>query len=269
MTIVSISSQKGGVGKTTLALNLAYSLARRGWKVLLIDADPQGAIGLSLSKRAKTARGTTDVLDGQATVNQCLLTTKEPNLRVLTTGSLKSYDAAMRGEQLYTPANIKSLLRQAADTGAELVLIDTPAGFFGPTLGFLKNCHHVLVPEQAEPLAVRSTPQVLEIMRRLRDNGIDATLSGLVMTMVQPESRESSALVRELRGLMPRDLVLDAVVPRDDCFLQASAMGIPVALLYKNPPAAALVFDQLAAEFESRARLGHKTYEHGQRILLD
>ncbi len=269
MTIVSISSQKGGVGKTTLALNLAYSLARRSWKVLLLDADPQGAIGLSLSKRAKKTRGTSNVLAGEAKLEDCVLSTKEPNLCVVTSGTVKPYDVLSREGEFYTREKIRGVIDGARTVAADILLIDTPAGFFGPTLEFLNLSDYVLAPEQAEPLSVRSTPQALEILSRIRKDGVRARLAGIIMTMVQPDSPESQALIRELRGMLPKNTVLDHVVPRDKCFLEASAKGIPVSLLYKNPPAAALVFDQIAAEFETRARLGQKTYEHGQPILLD
>ena len=75
------------------------------------------------------------------------------------------------------------------------------------------------------------------------------------MTMVQHDLRESSDVIRELRALLPARLMLDTVIPRDSVYIKASAVGVPVGLLYQQPPAAAHVFDQLAAEVEPRLRL--------------
>lgn len=269
MITLSITSQKGGVGKTTLALNLSYSLARRGWKVLLVDADPQGAIGLSLSRRTRYVTGLSEILQESAVLADALLHTKEPNLDVLTSGSVKAFEAATMVDRLYAPELISRLIDSAQRARYEILVIDTPAGFFGPTMGFLHQSDYILVPEQAEPLSIRSTPQVLEIMQQLQDKGMNAALAGIVLTMVQRRIAEVRALIEELNRLIPEGILMEAMVPRTRSFMRASAKGIPVALLYKNPPMAALAFDQIAAEFESRSGLEERPHERGKQNLLD
>ncbi|MFV1994398.1 MAG: ParA family protein, partial [Verrucomicrobiales bacterium] len=86
MRVLTITSQKGGVGKTTVAINLAYSLARRGWRTLLVDTDPQGAVGLSLSRRARECRGFYDALEGRATAHEAVLETRLPELKIMPAG---------------------------------------------------------------------------------------------------------------------------------------------------------------------------------------
>ncbi|MEM7146294.1 MAG: AAA family ATPase, partial [Verrucomicrobiota bacterium] len=93
MISIAISSQKGGVGKTTVAINLAYSLARRGWHTLLVDTDPQGGVGLSLSRRARYCRGYYDALatSEEPDVGKMILSTRLPELKILTAGQSESF----------------------------------------------------------------------------------------------------------------------------------------------------------------------------------
>jgi chromosome partitioning protein len=268
--VLSISSQKGGVGKTTVALNLSYALARRGWKTLIVDADPQGAIGLSLSRKTRRLPGTNEVLRGQVLLEKVMLDTRQECLSVLPAGKFRPLDASLASNTLYTKENIARLLRQAAEMDFEVVLIDTPAGFFGPTVGFLAQSNFVLVPQQAEPLAIRSTPQILEMLSELRKQGVAPKLVGFVLTMVQKDVEESIGVHEEVRNTIPAHLMIEASIPRDPVFLKASGKGIPLALLYKNPPKSSLVFDQIAEEFEQRAKMGRKEHERGEKqILLD
>jgi chromosome partitioning protein len=269
VTSITIVSQKGGVGKTTLALNLAHSLARRGWKTLLADSDPQGAIGLSLSRKTRGMRGLLDCLEGKARPGEVVLKTREPLLDVLTAGKRPTLEIAERSAEYYNRQAVRRVFQQAAESGYEILLMDTPAGFFGPTMSIVMESDFLLAPQQAEPLAIRSAPQILETIRALQDQGLPAHLLGLVLTMVQRGQEESAGVLREVRNSLPEEVVLETVVPRDAIFLKASARGVPVSLLQKNPPAAALVFDQIAAEIEKRAELGEKDYEPGQRVLLD
>lgn len=269
VTSITIVSQKGGVGKTTLALNLAYSLARRGWNTLLVDTDPQGAIGLSLSRKTRGLKGMLDCLAGEADPADAILHTRDPNLHVLTAGKRGTLDIVEHAGEWYSATAIKRVFGRLGELGYEILLVDTPAGFFGPTLAMARESDYLLAPQQAEPLAIRSAPQLLETIHALQEQGLPANLLGLVLTMVQKDQEESAGVLREVRQSLPEEVVLEPYIPRDAIFLKASARGIPVALLQKNPPAAALVFDHVAAEIEKRAELGAKDYEPGQRVLLD
>lgn len=254
MISLAITSQKGGVGKTTVAVNLAYALARRGWNTLLLDTDPQGSVGLSLSEKARKCPGFYDALRKGEDGVKSILHTRLPELKIMPAGQLESlFEVRPPGED-GRPA-LQRMLHAFEENGLDIVLIDTPAGLTGCTGDVLRVADYALVPQQAEPLGVRSLPQMLTALQKLRQQGARLELAGILLTMMQNGQRESSEVGRELRQIIPPRLMFESVVPRDPLFLKASGLGVPLGLLYANPPAAAVVFDQLAAELEARLRL--------------
>jgi chromosome partitioning protein len=251
---LAITSQKGGVGKTTVAVNLAYAMARRGWPTLLMDTDPQGSVGLSLSEKARRCHGFYDALRAGDDADGAILATRLPELKVLPAGQLESlFDVKPDGYD--SSAGIARMLNNAEQRRFKVAIIDTPAGLAGYTGDVLRAVDYALVPQQAEPLGVRSLPQMLRALQQLRQRGARLELAGILLTMMQHGQHESAEVVRELRQIIPPRLLFESVVPRDALFLRASGLGVPLGLLYTNPPAAALVFDQLAAELEYRLKL--------------
>lgn len=269
MISIATASQKGGVGKTTLCINLAYSLARRGWKTLLIDTDPQGAVGLSLARSTRQKRGFYDVLAGQATIAEVLIPTRLPEFVLVPCGQ---YDAAARMGNLAhdVPGRLRDMLRAVDLLGFDCALVDTAAGLTGVTESVVRSCDYVLLPQQAEPLAARSVPHLLETLARFRSEGSGVKIAGVLLSMVMSESQVSVQVARELRQVLPQDFMFKQSVPRLPSFLDAAAQGVPVALLHQNPPPEALIFDQIAAELEQRVGLA-RAYETPFRhaTLLD
>lgn len=251
---IATASQKGGVGKTTLCINLAYSLARRGWTTLLVDTDPQGGVGLSLARSTKAKQGFYDFLTGEKNFNKLILSTRLPELQILPAGQ---YDACARQgwAAAEVPSRLADLLRAAELRGVDCVLMDTAAGLNAMSESVVKACDYVILPQQAEPLAVRSVPHMLETLSRFRAEGAGVKVAGILLTMVMNDHPISQKVVSELRALLPADLMFEQSVPRMPSFLEASAMGVPVALIKRNPPPEALIFDQLAAEIEQRTGL--------------
>ncbi|MFN0126670.1 MAG: ParA family protein [Verrucomicrobiales bacterium] len=254
MISIAITSQKGGVGKTTVAVNLAYALARRGWNTLLMDTDPQGSVGLSLSEKARKCQGFYDALRQGVNGVEYILHTRLPELKIMPAGQVETiFDVKTPGAD--ARAALDRMLAAVAETGVDVVIVDTPAGLTGYTADVLRVVDYAVVPQQAEPLGVRSLPQMLGALQQLRQQGARLQLAGLLLTMMQHGQHESAEVGRELRQIIPPRLMFESVVPRDPLFLKASGLGVPLGLLYANPPAAAVVFDHLAAELESRLHL--------------
>jgi chromosome partitioning protein len=279
---IAISSQKGGVGKTTVAVNLAYSMARRGWHTLLVDTDPQGAVGLSLSRRARYCRGYYDALASveEADVGKMILSTRLPELKILTAGQSESFfklDSSLAGRsngdaQESAPSltdRVEALTDKVGRIGFDIVIFDTAAGVFGYTAQVLRCVDYVLIPQQAEPLGVRSIPQILQMIAHLREDKARLKVLGVLLTMMQADQAQCREVARELREVLTKELLLNTDIPRDDVFLKASETGVPVGLLYRHPPESAVVFDKLAAELESRMNLNSSNEKNEYTRLMD
>lgn len=269
MIAISTASQKGGVGKTTLCINLAYSLARRGWRVLLVDTDSQGGVGLSLAKSAKSREGFYEFVLKRGDLSNLVITTRLPELEVMPAG-LTDASARVTSVMHEASGRVADLLRSAELRGIDCVLFDTAAGLNGMSETIVKACDYVILPQQAEPLAVRSVPHMLETLARFRAEGAGVKVAGILLTMVMREHEMSLRVARELREMLPANLLFQQSIPRMPSFLDASALGVPVALTKRNPPPEALIFDQIAAELEQRAGMSkqrEKSHEHAS--LLD
>lgn len=268
MVGIAIASQKGGVGKTTITLNLALSLARRGWRTLVIDGDPAGAIGLSLTRRVAEARGLAEYAKRTASLSNLIIRTKLSELAILPAGRVAPEDTMGFQAVLADGALYRYLLREV-QPDYDVVLLDTPSGFGGGTLGALRACEHVVCPVQAEPIAARSALRLLDVVGSLRAAGHNVSLAGFLITMVQRGQQSSQAIWDDLQRTLPPQLLFNVHIPRDGAFLEASAAGVPVGLLSRRPPAVSLAFDQLAAELEDRIELTATETQHEPISLVD
>lgn len=268
MTSLAIASQKGGVGKTTVALNLSLAFARRKWNTLLLDADPQGSVGQSLQNALRPDKGLAACLSGNVPLRDAVIKTRLPGLEILIAGE-SSMSLVDGGASLFAkPEGFGRILAEAERT-YDLVVVDTPSGMYGITTAALRYVDRLLVPLQAEPLALRSVQQVLDAVGGLKQTGAKVSIAAFVITMLNSRSDVSLSVAQESWSMLPGDLVLDAFVPRDAAFLKASAYGVPLGLLSKRPPAVAAVFDQIASEMESRLDLVKEEENEGPFPLLD
>jgi len=268
---LAIASQKGGVGKTTLCVNLAYAMASRGWHTLLLDTDPQGSVGLSLSRKAQDRCGFYDAVHSDLRVDELVQPTRLPELQILTSGqNVSFFDSALDPDR--ADSEVKEIFRVLGQRGYDLIIADTPAGLSGYTGQILKCADFVVVPQQAEPLGARSIPHVLGALKQLHNEGHKVKLLGILLTMMQNDSEACQSVVEELREILPGDYLLRDVIPRDAEFLEASAKGVPLALLRENPPSSAIVFEKLAADLERRMSLRKQedgTEEQAHTPLMD
>ncbi len=268
MFALTIASPKGGVGKTTIALNLGYALARRGWRTVVVDTDPQGAIALSLSKNLTRAPGLAEYAAQIAPAARLVVTTKLPDLKLVPVGRVAVDDAVGFGNALADGQVLDNLVTDLEDQH-DVILFDTPSGFVGSTVGALRVSDGAIGVVQAEPIAARSALRMFEMIRALNEGGSSVRLLGLLVTMLQARDTHSLEVAEELWKSLPGEVVLELSIPRDPIFLEASAAGVPVGLLSRRAPPAALLFEQLAAEVEQRAPLTAKDTDDGPISLVD
>ena len=268
MKTLVVASQKGGVGKTTLSLNLGLAFAEAGYRTLLLDTDPQGAIGLSLSKKLSDRPGLADVVAGEVVLPEAIVHTKVDGFALLPVGRLAPHEVHSFSSALADGRRLRGVLDNV-ERDYDLVLIDTPCGFGGITVGTLRACTHVISPIQAEPIALRSVTQLLEMIKALADDGNVARIVGFVITMLQNRDERSLGVAKDVWDMFPRDLLFDASVPRDPVFLEATAAGVPVGLLRRPAPAVTHVFELIAADVAQRMELPPTRMSDGPLSLVD
>lgn len=250
--ILAVVSPKGGSGKSTISLNLALSLARRGNSVILVDADVNGDVLSAINARSRAKSGAFDVVYGEASLDDALLDTVMPRLKILPAvgGSLPDPDLMAAD---YTPRWRKLLsdLSQRAD----VVLVDTPAGMFGHTRSILSSATHVLGVLQAEVIAARSFQRFAEGLSTLKD-GQRPEVLGVVLNMLQTRHHASLSVFQEAMSGLPGEWLFDTTIPRHPAFLDATHQGLPLRHLDNDtPPPVAFLFDNLAGEVGERMKL--------------
>ena len=251
-TVLAVVSQKGGVGKTTTAINLASALARRGRKTLLVDVDPQGAVrhGVGLTGSEHPA-GLADVLAGTHELQDVVLPTPLPWLRVLLAGTVaEAGEHESYHNELARSPKLGELFKRARSRGY-IVVVDTPPGLGAVTRRVLAHSQHVIVPLQCEPLALQTTTQILRAVRDASATNPSLVLDGILLTMLEDGNAVSQRVAQYVRAQLPAELLFDIAIPRTMASIDAFAAGQPVILRSPDDPAAR-AYTRLAELLDSK-----------------
>lgn len=249
-TVLAIVSQKGGVGKTTTAINLASALARGGRKTLLVDVDPQGAVrhGIGLTGTEQPA-GLSNVLAGTHELQDVIMGTPLPWLRVLLAGTVSDEVEHSSYNTLVAESPRLGELFDRARRRGYLVVVDTPPGLGRTTRRVLALSQHVIVPLQCEPLALQTTTQILRAIREAASQNPELTLDGILLTMLEEGNAVSQRVAEYVREQLPPELLFDIAIPRTMASIDAFAAGQPLVLHSPGDPAA-LAYLRLAELLE-------------------
>ena len=251
MIRIAIANQKGGVGKTTTAINLATALAATGFRVLLIDFDPQGnaSTGLGVERSART-RSVYQVLTGECELNDAVIATRVPRLDVIAA----TQDLAAAEVELADLPDRTSRLDQALarlEARWDVCLIDCPPSLGLLTINALVAARSLLVPLQCEFFALEGMSQLLQTVERVRARfNPQLSILGVALTMYDRRNRLSEQVADDVRAVVG-DLVFKTAVPRNVRLSEAPSHGLP-ALVYDHRCPGSEAYIALASEVIAR-----------------
>ena len=248
--IVTVASQKGGVGKTTTALNLGYNLSRLGGRVLIVDGDPQAGITLASNLKKRTSKGLINVLKRDCSPADIIMTTKENTLSIAGIGIAEPQDVLLF-ESEASKGNLREVLRSLS-ADFSYVIIDAPAGIGATVAQLLAASDGVLMVAQCRTLSLKSLPSFLKLIQWVRqDRNPSLRFEGVVMTMMNEKNPYELQLYDETKKMFPEGALFRTTIPYNDLYEQASLKSLPIALL-KDGGQAGKHYMELAMELKER-----------------
>lgn len=262
LRVLVLANQKGGVGKTTTAINLGTAMAAIGEHVLIIDLDPQGnaSTGLGVDRRSRGI-STYEVLMGDEPLKAAIQETSVPRLSLApSTLDLLGIELEIAGDS-DRAFRLKRAIQRLAEEQESLpealrfsyVLVDCPPSLNLLTINALAACDSVLVPLQCEFFALEGLSQLLSTVDQVKKTlNTGLTIHGIILTMYDPRNNLAAQVVADVRGFMG-DKVYETIIPRNVRISEAPSHGKPV-LLYDLKCSGSQAYLKLASEVIQRER---------------
>lgn len=252
MICLAVANQKGGVGKTTTAINVATALAAMGWRVLLVDLDPQGnastGLGVTQAQRIRTSY---ELLTGDCTLAEAVIATRVPRLDIVASTA----DLSGAEVELVQYENRTHRLASAFDVAPpgrwDVALIDCPPSLGMLTINAMVAAQSLLVPLQCEFFALEGLSQLLSTVERIRakfNSGL--SILGVALTMYDRRNRLTELVADDVRACLG-SVVFDTVIPRNVRLSEAPSHGLP-ALIYDIRCSGSEAYMSLARELIGR-----------------
>jgi chromosome partitioning protein len=257
--VLALANQKGGVGKTTTAINLGTALAAIGENVLIVDLDPQGnaSTGLGIDRKARL-RSTYDVLMREVTLREAILETAVPRVHIVpSTMDLSGFELQISHERdrAYRLRDALRVLNDPPLNGVHYsyVLVDCPPSLNLVTVNAMAAANSILVPLQCEFFALEGLSQLLKTVEQVKTSlNPGLTIHGIVLTMYDARNNLAGQVVADVRNFMG-EKVYQTVIPRNVRVSEAPSYGKPV-LLYDLKCVGSQAYLRLASEIINRER---------------
>ena len=255
--VLAVANQKGGVGKTTTAINLGTALAAIGEDVLIIDLDPQGnaSTGLGIDRRSRN-HSTYDVLTGEAALRDAIVATAVPRLHIASSTldlSGLELEIGQARDRAYRLRNALAPLNLVGGTRYTYVLVDCPPSLNLLTVNAMAAANAILVPLQCEFFALEGLSQLLKTVESVREQlNPGLTIHGIVLTMFDARNNLSGQVVADVREFMGSK-VYDTIIPRNVRVSEAPSYGKPV-LVYDLKCSGSEAYLRLATEIIQREK---------------